>query len=151
MPDWISHILIALIICHLFNIKKRSLVVVGALLPDLIGKIKMLNYLFPGSPDWIIPLSNVWHTPLPSIISALLVALLFSYPYLETAILIILGDISHFLSDGTTKSFLFDGYLPILWADQYYLAILTLGLIYFILLYFDVRWVRNNESTIKAS
>lgn len=151
MPDWISHILFGLIICHLFNIKRKSLVVLGAILPDLIGKIKMLNYLFPGSPDWIIPLSNVWHTPLPSIISALIIALFFNYPYLESAILLILGDISHFLSDGTAKSFLFDGYLPILWADQYYIAILVLALTYIFLLYFNLRFVRNNESTVKTA
>ena len=150
MPDWISHLLFGLIICHLFGIKKRSLVLLGSILPDLVGKIKMLNYLSPGSPDWVIPLSNFWHTPLPSIISALLVALFFSYPYLEAAILIILGDISHLLADGATKSFLFDGYLPLLWADQYYIAILVLGITYILLLYFDLRMVKNNESAIKA-
>ena len=152
MPDWISHILFGLIICHLFNIKKKSLVILGALLPDIIGKLKMLNYIFPGSPDWLIPLSNVWHTPFPSIISALLIALFFFHQYLETAILIILGDISHFLSDGTTKSFIFDGYLPILWADQYYWAILFFAVIYAVLILFNIKFVRDqNESTIKTT
>ena len=152
MPDWISHILFGLILCHLFSIKKKSLVILGALLPDLIGKLKMLNYLFPGAPDWLIPLSNLWHTPFPSILSAFLIALFFSYPYLETSILIILGDLSHFLSDGTTKSFIFNGYLPILWADQYYFAIIFFAVLYIILIIFNIKLIRGqNESTPKIT
>ena len=145
MPDWISHLLFGLIICHLLSIQKKSLVLLGALLPDLIGKLKMLNYLFPGSPEWIIPISNFWHTPLPSFISVLLIALFFSYPYLNSVFLIWLGDVSHFLSDETTKSFLFNGYFPLIWADQYYFAIIFFAITYTLLRIFDLRIIRDEH------
>jgi len=46
MPDWISHILIALIIVELFNLKLKSLVLLGSILPDFFFKISTLGLFF---------------------------------------------------------------------------------------------------------
>ena len=42
MPDLMSHLLIGLIIAELFNVKKKSLVLLGTLVPDLLPKINMI-------------------------------------------------------------------------------------------------------------
>lgn len=151
MPDWVSHLLIGLIIVQLFDIRKKSLVLLGSILPDLVGKFKMLNYFFPGSPDWVIPLSNFWHTPLASFIAVCFVSLFFSYPYLTTSFLIWLGDISHFLADETTKSFLWQGYLPLLWADQYWIALIFLALLYYLLVMFNIKLLRDAHGKTKTT
>ena len=46
MPDLMSHLLIGLILAELLNTKKKSLVVLGALMPDLISKIHLVYFYF---------------------------------------------------------------------------------------------------------
>ena len=115
MPDWISHILIVLIIAQVFNVKQKSLLVLGALLPDILGKLKLLNYFFESTPPIIKMLSAYGHSVIVSLLVAGLIALFFLYPYFKTFSLIGIGVITHFLSDGLFKSFTYNGYLPILY------------------------------------
>ena len=145
MPDLISHVLLGLILAYIFNIKPRSIVVLGAILPDTLGKLKMINYLIPGAPEWITPFSNLFHNPLPLFIFVLIVALFFIIPYIKSILFISLGASSHLLADGTTKSFLFKGYLPILWADQYYYALLVLIVLYIIIIKYNLKIFGREE------
>lgn len=146
MPDILSHILFALILTKLFNIKRKTLVVLGAVLPDILGKLKMINYLTPGAPPGIVDFSNLFHSPIPLFVSAFIVALFFEYPYLGSVFFIFLGNLSHLLLDGTTKSFLFNGYLPILWADQFYIWIIVLSITYCLLTVLDIQLIKDQQT-----
>ena len=153
MPDWISHILIALIIGHLFSVKKKSLLVLGAVLPDIMGKAKMLNSIFGGVFPDVTVLSNYGHSLAAALAASFFVALFFLYPYLKTGFLIAVGSISHLLSDGTTKDFMFSGPFPILWHDQYYIILIITLITYLTLKKFDIRiikWRQKHESPIQA-
>ncbi|MDI6655375.1 MAG: hypothetical protein QME59_05755 [Candidatus Hydrothermarchaeota archaeon] len=138
MPDWVSHVLIGLIICELFNVKKKSLVLLGALLPDLIRYTYLpaaflnlppstINYM-----DWFVVVA---HLPVGIFLLTLFVSSFFSYNYKRTASLISAGWISHLSADFTTKhfnggySFLFpysfQKYeLDLLWTEQYYIVLM---------------------------
>lgn len=154
MPDWISHILVALIIGQLFSIRKKSLLVLGAILPDILGKSKLLNLFFDDIPFIVTMISGYGHMVFPSLLVAMFIALFFIYPYFKTFLIIAIGDISHFLADGTSKSFTYNGYLPVLWHDQYYIFLISALLIYALLKKFNIRfyeWREKNENTVKIS
>ncbi len=96
MPDWMSHLLIVLIICELFNIRKKSLVLLGALMPDLISKFFLVFFYFG---FWNNVTLDSFHTPLVCFLLAILIAHLFRYDRTRTVFLISIGLITHFLSD----------------------------------------------------
>jgi len=153
MPDWISHILIVLIIAQVFNVRNRGLLVLGALLPDVLGKAKLFNFFFDSTPPIITMFSSYGHHLTVSLLAGAFIALFFVYPYLKTTVLISIGVATHFLSDGLFKSFIYNGYLPILWQDQYYIILITALALYFILKKFDIHIKRGfkNESSIKTT
>ena len=74
-----SHILIALIISELFNIKKKSLVVLGALMPDFFVKIVVLVNFFKLPYDILYWFFYPLHTPIGCILITLLVVPFFRY------------------------------------------------------------------------
>jgi len=96
MPDWMSHLLLGLIAAELFSVRKKSLVVLGALMPDLISKFLLL-FFYLGF--WNNLGLDSFHTPLVSFLLAVLIAPLFRYDRVKTILLIILGLVTHFLSD----------------------------------------------------
>jgi len=102
MPDWMSHLLIGLILAEIFNIKKTSLVIFGALLPDLLSKFYLISFYF--GIDESFPFSYL-HTPVLSILVGILIAPLFRYDRIKTTAFISLGIASHFLSDLTMRHF----------------------------------------------
>lgn len=102
MPDWMSHFLIGLIIAGLFNIRKKSLVLLGALMPDLISKFFLLFFYFGFWDN--IGLSS-FHTPLLNFLLVILITPLFRYDRVKTIFLISIGLITHFLSDLMLKHF----------------------------------------------
>jgi|SRR3989338_1225568 len=106
MPDLMSHLLIGLILAELLNTKKKSLVVLGALMPDLISKIHLVYFYF-GFPH-SISFYN-FHTPLMAFLLSVLIAPLFEYSSLRTVFYFNIGSISHFLSDLTMKHFTLTG------------------------------------------
>lgn len=146
MPDWMSHILIGLIFCELFNIRKKSLVLLGALMPDLIAKLFLLFFYL--GVKLFISLGS-FHTPVVSFLLALLVAPLFRYDRVKTTILITIGLVTHFLSDLTMRHFtagmrLFFPFsmspyrLDLLWPEQsIYVLMLSLAA------YFFIRVIKN--------
>src|SRR3989344_4861936 len=70
MPDWLTHIVIALIFAEIINTEKKSLVILGR-----------------------------FHTPFMTFLVTLLVAPLFRYHRAKTLILLNVGMLSHYLSD----------------------------------------------------
>lgn len=108
MPDWISHILFGLIIAEVFTLRK-SLVVFGAILPDILLKLGHLRIFFPNIPveSWyqvFFPL----HSILGSILVAIIIAPLFEYPMRKVVGLITIGAISHILLDGLARVHIFN-------------------------------------------
>jgi len=102
MPDWLAHVLFAYVLCSVLGLKynvfankgNTALVMVGALIPDLV-KIGLGFDLFGIAVwDFIAPL----HTPVGSVLSAGLIALLFSEVFIVFALFIV-GFTTHFALD----------------------------------------------------
>lgn len=141
MPDWMSHILIGLILCEIFNIRKKSLVLLGALMPDLISKFFLLSFYSGFS--FGIGLDS-FHTPIVTFLLAVFIAPLFRYDRLKTTLLITLGLATHFLSDLTIRHFtsgmrllfplsMVPHRLDWIWPEQsIYVLIATFAVYYFI-------------------
>lgn len=102
MPDLMTHLVFALILAELFSVNKKSLVALGALLPDMISKLGValfylkINNLFS---------FGVFHTPFIIFLVSILIASLFRHSKIKTVSFIALGMLSHFLLDLTMKHF----------------------------------------------
>tara|TARA_Y100000310_G_scaffold196876_1_gene196965 strand:- start:5755 stop:6225 length:471 start_codon:yes stop_codon:yes gene_type:complete len=149
MPDWLSHLLIALIIAEVFGIKKKSLVVFGALAPDILPKIQLLFFYFELPP--VVSFIN-FHTPFMMLLSGIIIAPLFRYDKFKTFLFFSIGAASHFLSDLTMKHFTIMGtrlLYPIstanytlnwIWPEQsIYILIASL------IIYLSIRIVKRNK------
>ncbi|MBW2976269.1 hypothetical protein KY347_02375 [Candidatus Woesearchaeota archaeon] len=102
MPDLMSHLIIGLLLAEVFNIRKKSLIVLGALAPDILSKIPLIFFYFgTASPVSFVP----FHTPFMWLLLSILLAPLFRYDKLKTVLFFNIGSISHFLSDLTMKHF----------------------------------------------
>ena len=144
MPDLVSHAIIGLLLCELLNIKPKSLVVLGALLPDLLSKFELLHLFFPFGDRlyWILmPL----HTPIGLILATFLVIHFFNYNKKRSYILITLGWVSHILADWMINRHLYIGsflWFPfswktseigIAWPEEFYLVLIPLVAIYLLI------------------
>lgn len=139
MPDLLSHLLIGLILAEIFNIKKKSLVVLGAILPDLLSKLHLI-YLYFWIPLQISFIS--FHTPFMIFMLSLLISPLFMHNQLKTVLFINLGSMSHFLSDLMIKHFTVSGTrmlfpfsnqnytLNLIWPEQSIYVLVLCSLIY---------------------
>ncbi len=102
MPDLMTHLIIGLILAELFSIRKKSLILLGAIAPDILSKIPLIFfYLGISLPISFIP----FHTPFMWFLLSILIAPLFRYDKLKTILLINIGSMSHFLFDLTMKHF----------------------------------------------
>tara|TARA_Y100000310_G_scaffold343159_1_gene449523 strand:- start:39160 stop:39624 length:465 start_codon:yes stop_codon:yes gene_type:complete len=143
MPDWVSHILIGLIIAEIFNLKPKSLVVLGALLPDFLFKIAALGVFIN------IPVTELYwtllpiHLPLGTLFVTLIISTFFRFNYTKTIILISIGTVTHYSSDALFKSFLINPqtmlFFPLswrmfsfdlLWANQFFIVLIISILVY---------------------
>jgi len=149
MPDWISHMLIGLILAKMFNLKRKSLVVLGALLPDFIIKISTLGFFVD------MPLSLYWflvpgHLPIGLILITIFITPFFLTRFKATFTLITIGWMSHVLADLSTRFFMNNpqGMLlfplswrmfsyQLIWPEEYYIAIIILGPLYIGILAFE--------------
>ena len=148
MPDWMSHLIIGLILADLFNIRKKSLVILGALTPDLLAK-SYLIYLHLGMHS---PFSlTLLHAPFMIFLLSILIAPLFKYDKLKTILFFNIGAMSHFLADLTMKHFTVQGTrlfypftsknftLNLIWPEQsIYILIVSL------FIYFIIKFVKKN-------
>jgi len=102
MPDLMTHLIFGLILAELFNIRKKSLVVIGTLLPDLLAKMDLAVF-YLGIKQFIS--FTLFHTPAMIFLLSIFIAVLFRYNRLKTVLLINVGSLSHFLLDLTMKHF----------------------------------------------
>jgi hypothetical protein len=101
MPDWLAHVLFAYVLCSVLGMKfnqftkaNTALVMVGALIPDLVKLELGFDQLGMDVGDFLAPL----HTPIGSLVSAGLIALLFSEVFVVFS-LFVLGFTTHFALD----------------------------------------------------
>jgi hypothetical protein len=150
MPDWLSHILIALIFAELLNIDKKSLIVLGSLLPDFIVKMYFFAVFFPVN-DSLLFMLTLYDTPVMGLILPALVAPLFKYNWKKTYLYIALGFMLHILADSLTRGFSSSIFFyplsyryfsfNIFWAEQYWI-ILAISLI----TYISIKFIKNKIS-----
>src|SRR3989338_7857295 len=120
MPDLLSFLIIGLILAELFNVKKKSLVVLGTLMPDLLSKAHLASF-YLGLPFDISFTS--FHTHFMAFLISMLIAPLFRYDNLKTMIFFNIGSMSHFISDLTIRHFSSVGvrlHLPITLEHNHY-------------------------------
>lgn len=133
MPDWLSHILIGLIAAEILNIDKKSLVVLGSLIPDFIVKINLLPAFFHVN-DNLLFVTRLYHSPVMGLIIPALIVPLFKYNWKKTYLFVTLGFMLHLFADSFTKHFN-DGILlypfstgffsfNVFWPEQYWIATL---------------------------
>ncbi len=141
MPDWLTHILAAWIICKLLRIKFRAfdskntaIVMAGALIPDIVKVGLLFDFLGMDVWDFIAP----FHTPVGSILSAALFSLLFEFEERKRIFsLLILGASTHLaldfllmhVSGGMLMLFPFSWHgwqLRVIQCDNYYVALVAL-------------------------
>lgn len=158
MPDLMSHLIIGLILAELFNIKKKSLVVLGAIMPDLLSKSHLIYIHLGISPS----LSFVsFHTPFMMFLVSIFIASLFRYNKLKTILFFNIGSMSHFLSDLTMKHFTTVGtrlFFPLsnqnytlnwIWPEQS-IYILIVSLIVYLIIRFVKKYKLLNLKKLKS-
>ena len=142
MPDWVTHIAIALLILEIYPVKKKSLVLLGAIMPDLLPKLVLLRLLIP-LPGVDYTILSAFHTPFVLFLVTLLVAPFFRYNYWRVVFGITLGATSHFLSDALLRHFVggVNLFYPVLlrhytlnlvWPDQSYLILIPTVILYLV-------------------
>lgn len=97
MPEWISHVIVAFFAAKLFRINKISVVLVGALLPDIYQKISyLLRYFFESD---LLTAFYIPHTILGGILLSLIISPLFKIKFKKTISYLSLGVTTHFILD----------------------------------------------------
>ena len=104
MPDWFTHVLIGLIIAEVFNVRKKSLILIGTILPDILPKLVLLRLFIP-IPNISYSTLKAFHTPFVMVIVILLAAPIFKYSYKKAVVLMGTGAISHMLADAALTHF----------------------------------------------
>ena len=126
MPEWVTHALLGLLVAEIFSVRKKSIVVLGALLPDMIIKLTLLRLFIP-IPNFDYAILGAFHTPFPLLLFTILISPLFRYDHLTIIAWLNLGALTHFLSDALLRH-LGSGGVRLLYpfTAKYY----TLGLIW---------------------
>ena len=155
MPDWVTHIVIALLIVELYPIQKKSLVLLGAILPDLLPKLVLLRLFIP-IPSIDYSFLSAFHTPFVLFLATLLLAPLFRYNYWRVVLWITIGTTSHFVADALLRHFVggvnlfypvfLEHYtLNLVWPDQsYFILIPTIMVYLLVILYQKYKRVSGN-------
>jgi hypothetical protein len=101
MVDWLSHVLLAWIICQILSVKFKffggrntAIVMIGALIPDIIKVGLLFRWINIDIWDFIVPL----HTPVGAVLSAAVIALFFE-EHMNAFKLLLFGMATHFLFD----------------------------------------------------
>jgi len=105
MPSILAHIFLGLIVAHVLRIKKKSLVLLGCMLPD--AKIFLFALALPAlGPTQANALIIPIHTPAGSLMLSLFVSSLFAKNnFLRYFKLMKLGIITHFILDAAMFPF----------------------------------------------
>jgi len=141
VPDWLTHVVIGLVLIELFSIRKGSLVLLGTLLPDILPKLVLLRLLIP-LPDLNLSLFKASHIPFVLFLLTLIVAPLFRYDYKKVVLLLNLGTLSHFIADSLLRHLQPSGIrwlypfstqrigLSLVWPEQSYYILIPAVLFY---------------------
>ena len=156
MPDWLSHILIGLIAAELLNLDKKSLIVLGSLLPDFVVKIYLLSFFFPVN-DTLLFVSALYHSPIMGFIIPGLLVPFFKYDWRKTYMFITLGFMLHLLADSFTGGYgngillypFSHGFFSfnLFWANQYWIILIG-SLVAYIVVRFIKYKILLNKSKI---
>lgn len=133
MPDWLSHIIIGLLVAEIFNIDKKGLVVLGSLLPDFVVKINLLGAFFHVN-DSLLFVTRLYHSPVMGLVIPAIIAPLFKYDWKKTYLYIMLGFMLHLFADSFTRHY-YDGILlypfsngffsfNVFWPEQYWIILI---------------------------
>ena len=153
MPDWVTHIVLGLIAAEFLHIPKKSVVLAGALLPDLLPKLVLLRLFIP-LPELNYGFLQAFHTPIVFFLFSILVAPLFQYDHNKIIGWLTLGGMTHFLADVLLRHFhagvclLYpfsnDYYtLNLVWPEQSYLILIPAVILY-IGIWWHTQWRSKN-------
>ena len=132
MPDWIVHVLIGLILIEIFNLKPKSLVLIGVLLPDALIKLELFHVMFPFPKYLFMWLFQPLHAPIGMALFTVLMLPFFKYNKAKTYGLLAVGWISHLVFDLTGRHLMQGQNLLLfpfswvnievgwVWADEFY-------------------------------
>ena len=146
MPDLITHVIIGLIFCELLGIRRKSLIILGSILPDIIFKITLIC-IFIEIPTkefkwFLVPM----HNPAALILLTVLICLFFRSNYQQKFLMICSGWILHLIADLTNKELFMNQMfllypfswkafeLNILWPNQYFYAFFLSLAVYIIII-----------------
>ena len=102
MPEWVTHLLLGLIAAEVFSVRKKSVVLLGAILPDLLVKLVLVKLFLP-IPNIDYSLLGAFHVPFVFLLSTFLLATWFRYSYWHIVLWLNLGALTHFLSDALLR------------------------------------------------
>ncbi len=102
MPEWLTHVIIGLLLAEVFSVRKKSIVLLGAILPDILVKLTLIKLFIP-IPNIDYSVLGALHVPFVFFLFTLLIAPLFRYNYVQTVLWLNLGAVSHFLSDALLR------------------------------------------------
>ncbi|MFH1052977.1 MAG: hypothetical protein V1740_01035 [Candidatus Woesearchaeota archaeon] len=147
MPDWISHLMLGLILAKVFRVKKKSLVLLGAILPDILFQFYHLSLFFkiPENTEWLLV---GFHQPFAMIILSLVIPFFFKHGYIKSFFMLTIGWIGHVVIDIINVASFNHGMilLPFSWTvvsfgsfyiAEYFFYILLFGNIYLLLIIID--------------
>ena len=129
MPDWITHIAVAYSVAVLAGVKKRELVVLGALLPDIFKVfIPVGAFLGYGQAFFMGNYFAPFHTALGVILSSTLVSTFFS-DHRKVLTLLLIGATTHLIMDSLLYPFGYENWFfwplfsfktnGIIWPDSF--------------------------------
>jgi membrane-bound metal-dependent hydrolase YbcI (DUF457 family) len=146
MPEWFTHVALGLLLAELFNVNKKSIVVLGAILPDILVKLTLVRLFIP-IPNIDYSILGALHVPFVFFLFTLVAAPLFRYPYGRIVLGLNLGALSHFLSDALLRHVAGGGVrllyplsrnyytAGLIWPEQSYLLGIALAIAYGLLLF----------------
>src|SRR3989338_10934392 len=146
MPDWIAHLGFAFLLAYALKIRRKELVVIGALIPDIVRIFDFIGQLLGTSSFFAaLPFHGLL---LPLFISGIICAFFIEgISYKKGLALVYLGVLTHLLLDGLMLytiagvrpfipfSFLRVGFLNIVPSEDFSLAILAVVIIAVVVIY----------------
>ncbi|MGB9980302.1 metal-dependent hydrolase [Methanobacterium sp.] len=160
MPDWITHILAAWMICTILSFKYKQInpaytvvCMVGALIPDTFKIVIPLGLMGIKVENLLMPL----HLPIGSLITASIFTLFFKDHKKLVLSLLVLGVITHYaldlllinLNGGMVMLFPFSWNswtLDVVPNDDWHITILAMGLA--VVVYFVSSWFKNRGNNL---
>lgn len=160
MPEWFTHVALGLLLAEVFNVKKKSIVILGAILPDILVKLTLVRLFIP-IPNVDYSILGSLHVPFVFFLFTLVAAPLFRYDYLRIVLGLNLGALSHFISDALLRHVAGGGVrllyplslkyynLGLIWPEQTYLIGIALALAYGLLRLGKRYWAKHQQRSAK--